>query len=64
MIGGVFLGVGCSKNQADNWIAHQDDFNSLLANLNQDHGAGEASTQETKVLNLEERSKTSKGRLQ
>ncbi|WAR01980.1 PINX1-like protein [Mya arenaria] len=33
-------GVGCSKSHADNWIAHQDDFNSLLANLNQDHGEG------------------------
>ncbi|XP_052802425.1 PIN2/TERF1-interacting telomerase inhibitor 1-like isoform X2 [Mya arenaria] len=54
-------GVGCSKSHADNWIAHQDDFNSLLANLNQDHGEG--SKQPDKVTSLENNSKTSKGRL-
>ena len=33
-------GVGCSKNHADNWVAHQDDFNALLATLNTENSAG------------------------
>merc|ERR1712083_336839 len=62
-------GVGCTKKHADNWIAHQDDFNSLLSSLN-------AENQETScdkppitlsdkdaVQNLEHRSKSSKSRV-
>lgn len=58
-------GVGCSKSYVDNWIAHQDDFNALLANLGQDHKLNEeASDSSSKVTSLEHNSKTSKGRLQ
>lgn len=32
-------GLGCTKKDTDNWIAHQDDFSSLLAQLNDEHGA-------------------------
>ncbi|XP_052245173.1 PIN2/TERF1-interacting telomerase inhibitor 1-like isoform X2 [Dreissena polymorpha] len=55
-------GVGCSKNHADNWIAHQDDFNSLLASLNQENNSTPNSDVE-KVISLEHKSKTAKGRL-
>ena len=60
--------MGCSKSNADSWIAHQDDFNALLANLSQDHGVGggdNSSEEDTsKVSSLELKSKTSKGRVQ
>lgn len=58
-----YPGVGCSRNEADNWIAHQDDFNSLLANLNQNHGNTDTGSHDNKVLSLEQTSKTSRGRL-
>ncbi|NXX68937.1 PINX1 inhibitor, partial [Spizella passerina] len=35
------LGLGATINHEDNWIAHQDDFNQLLAELNNCHGQGE-----------------------
>ncbi|NXL47172.1 PINX1 inhibitor, partial [Podilymbus podiceps] len=35
------LGLGATINYEDNWIAHQDDFNKLLAELNDCHGQGE-----------------------
>ncbi|XP_064364359.1 PIN2/TERF1-interacting telomerase inhibitor 1-like isoform X3 [Dromaius novaehollandiae] len=35
------LGLGATINHEDNWIAHQDDFNQLLAELNDCHGQGE-----------------------
>jgi hypothetical protein len=59
-------GVGCTKNYADNWIAHQDDFNSLLANLNANHSNSDSGTGTPveKVISLENHSKTSKGRVQ
>ena len=60
-------GVGCSNKHADNWIAHQDDFNSLLANLNADQGKGteeEDSGEKDKVSGLEASSKNSKARVQ
>ncbi|CAH1786248.1 unnamed protein product, partial [Owenia fusiformis] len=60
-------GVGCSVKHADNWIAHQDDFNSILANLNADHStepaADKEAVKEAKVTSLEERSKTTKKRV-
>jgi len=59
------LGVGCTKNHADNWIAQQDDFNSLLTSLNADvENSTENSTKETCVQQLELKSKSSKSRLQ
>ena len=54
-------GVGCSKNYADNWVAHQDDFNDLLASLNQ---GSDVQKDPTQVQSLEEKGKQSKGRLQ
>uniref|UniRef100_A0A671Q2G5 PIN2 (TERF1) interacting telomerase inhibitor 1 n=1 Tax=Sinocyclocheilus anshuiensis TaxID=1608454 RepID=A0A671Q2G5_9TELE len=32
------LGLGTTVNNEENWIAHQDDFNQLLAELNNCHG--------------------------
>ncbi|XP_008119569.1 PIN2/TERF1-interacting telomerase inhibitor 1 [Anolis carolinensis] len=60
------LGLGLSINQEDNWIAHQDDFNQLLAELNNTHGqeTPEAvSKEEKKIFSLEEKSKTSRKRV-
>ena len=56
-------GLGCSKVDADKWIAHQDDFNDLLASLNQSDTTVDG-TSHSNVLSLEDRSKMSKGRLQ
>nr|XP_060610637.1 PIN2/TERF1-interacting telomerase inhibitor 1 [Anolis sagrei ordinatus] len=60
------LGLGSTINQEDNWIAHQDDFNQLLAELNNTHGqeTPEAvSGEEKKIFSLEEKSKTSRKRV-
>ncbi|XP_024898730.1 PIN2/TERF1-interacting telomerase inhibitor 1 isoform X2 [Pteropus alecto] len=46
------LGLGATINNEDNWIAHQDDFNHLLAELNTCHG------QEKTGKDLSSRSKT------
>ncbi|KAK7133265.1 hypothetical protein R3I94_015211 [Phoxinus phoxinus] len=58
------LGLGTSVNNEDNWIAHQDDFNQLLAELNNCHGQSQTDnpTQE-QGFSLEEKSKTSKKRV-
>lgn len=62
----VITGVGCSKSYVDNWIAHQDDFNALLSDLQQDHSKGDSKQEDEsmKVISLEQKSRTSKGRLQ
>uniref|UniRef100_A0A8D2IRK9 G-patch domain-containing protein n=2 Tax=Varanus komodoensis TaxID=61221 RepID=A0A8D2IRK9_VARKO len=59
------LGLGASISHEDNWIAHQDDFNQLLADLNDCHGQDgpEATTTEEKKFSLEEKSKTSRKRV-
>ncbi|NXJ11026.1 PINX1 inhibitor, partial [Odontophorus gujanensis] len=60
------LGLGASIKYEDNWIAHQDDFNQLLAELNDCHGQGETEssvTNQKKTFNLEEKSKSSKKRV-
>ncbi|XP_036437558.1 PIN2/TERF1-interacting telomerase inhibitor 1 [Colossoma macropomum] len=60
------LGVGATVYNEDNWIAHQDDFNQLLAELNDCHGqnsAEEAAKEQTQGFSLEEKSKTSKKRV-
>ncbi|XP_062979835.1 PIN2/TERF1-interacting telomerase inhibitor 1 [Elgaria multicarinata webbii] len=60
------LGLGASVSQEDNWIAHQDDFNQLLADLNGCHGqhVPEASSrEEKKTFSLEQKSKTSRKRV-
>ncbi|XP_051909511.1 PIN2/TERF1-interacting telomerase inhibitor 1 isoform X2 [Hippocampus zosterae] len=58
-------GLGANGSQEDNWIAHQDDFNDLLAQLNNCHGQNCTETQpeEQKGFSLEEKSKTSKKRV-
>ncbi|XP_005337290.2 PIN2/TERF1-interacting telomerase inhibitor 1 isoform X4 [Ictidomys tridecemlineatus] len=60
------LGLGATINNEDNWIAHQDDFNQLLAELNTCHGqeiADSSDNKEKKSFNLEEKSKISKNRV-
>nr|XP_016814575.1 PIN2/TERF1-interacting telomerase inhibitor 1 isoform X2 [Pan troglodytes] len=57
--------MGWSKGK-DNWIAHQDDFNQLLAELNTCHGqetADSSDKKEKKSFSLEEKSKISKNRV-
>ena len=59
--------MGCTKAEADNWLAHQDDFNALLSNLNEmsECSAGSSDNHtDDKVASLHERSKHSKGRVQ
>ncbi|XP_074471315.1 PIN2/TERF1-interacting telomerase inhibitor 1 [Sebastes fasciatus] len=60
-------GLGTSVSCEDNWIAHQDDFNELLAQLNNCHGQNSSTAppppEEPKGFSLEEKSKTSKKRV-
>ncbi|KAI3364346.1 hypothetical protein L3Q82_011147 [Scortum barcoo] len=62
-------GLGTSASHEDNWIAHQDDFNELLAQLNSCHGQNnqltstEPQPEEQKGFSLEEKSKTSRKRV-
>ncbi|KAG7242980.1 hypothetical protein INR49_017671 [Caranx melampygus] len=60
-------GLGANASHEDKWIAHQDDFNELLAQLNNCHGqnnnSDEPSPDEQKGFSLEEKSKTSKKRV-
>ena len=63
----VFAGVGCTQKHADNWLAHQDDFNSLLSALSADHGPdSQEDSQEASVSvqSLEEKSQQQKSRVQ
>ncbi|KAM9315353.1 LOW QUALITY PROTEIN: PIN2/TERF1-interacting telomerase inhibitor 1 [Gastrophryne carolinensis] len=60
------LGLGAAINYEDNWLAHQDDFNQLLAELNNCHGAAGSDTPADggkKSFSLEEKSKSSKKRV-
>ncbi len=60
-------GVGCSKSHADNWVAHQDEFNALLSALNSTNTEEKCETEEkteTSATSLEELSKSMKGRIQ
>ena len=57
------LGLGPTINNEDNWVAHQDDFNQLLAPLNTWNGqeTGDSpSKKEKKSFSLKEKSKISK----
>ncbi|XP_008335597.2 PIN2/TERF1-interacting telomerase inhibitor 1 [Cynoglossus semilaevis] len=61
-------GLGANASYEDNWIAHQDDFNELLAQLNNCHGQNNSSSSdpvpdEQKGFSLEAKSKTSKKRV-
>ncbi|XP_050804868.1 PIN2/TERF1-interacting telomerase inhibitor 1 isoform X1 [Gopherus flavomarginatus] len=59
------LGLGAAINYEDNWIAHQDDFNQLLAELNNCHRQGESepSSEQKKTFSLEEKSRSSRKRV-
>ncbi|KAK6488599.1 PIN2/TERF1-interacting telomerase inhibitor 1 [Huso huso] len=57
------LGLGTSVKHEDNWIAHQDDFNQLLADLNNCHGQNESPPPEKESFSLEEKSKSSRKRV-
>ncbi|XP_041109278.1 PIN2/TERF1-interacting telomerase inhibitor 1 [Polyodon spathula] len=57
------LGLGTSVKHEDNWIAHQDDFNQLLADLNNCHGQNESQPPEKESFSLEEKSKSSRKRV-
>ncbi|XP_063771155.1 PIN2/TERF1-interacting telomerase inhibitor 1 [Pseudophryne corroboree] len=60
------LGLGASINNEDNWVAHQDDFNQILAELNNCHGAASSASpanDSLKSFSLEEKSKASRKRL-
>ncbi|XP_019491720.1 PREDICTED: PIN2/TERF1-interacting telomerase inhibitor 1 [Hipposideros armiger] len=60
------LGLGAAINNEDNWIAHQDDFNQLLAELNTCHRQEtieSSDNKEKKSFSLEEKSKISKNRV-
>ncbi|XP_028295851.1 PIN2/TERF1-interacting telomerase inhibitor 1 [Gouania willdenowi] len=61
------FGLGTNASNEDNWIAHQDDFNELLTQLNNCHGQNNSSEipqeDEQKNFSLEEKSKTSKKRV-
>ncbi|NXH10391.1 PINX1 inhibitor, partial [Bucco capensis] len=61
------LGLGATSNHEDSWIAHQDDFNQLLAELNDCHRQGETESsvkkQKKTTFSLEEKSKSSKKRV-
>ncbi|XP_028997215.1 PIN2/TERF1-interacting telomerase inhibitor 1 isoform X2 [Betta splendens] len=58
-------GLGANASYEDNWIAHQDDFNDLLAQLNNHHGqnSNEPPEDELKGFSLEEKSKSSRKRV-
>ncbi|XP_030200458.1 PIN2/TERF1-interacting telomerase inhibitor 1 [Gadus morhua] len=60
------LGLGTNASYEDNWIAHQDDFNQLLADLNTCHSQPnekKTPSEDQKSFSLEEKSKTSKKRV-
>ncbi|XP_032234194.1 PIN2/TERF1-interacting telomerase inhibitor 1 isoform X2 [Nematostella vectensis] len=52
------LGLGANKYHEDNWLAHQDEFNELLAKLNSASDTSSTSTQET-----EKKARSSKKRV-
>ncbi|BFZ15766.1 hypothetical protein BsWGS_18805 [Bradybaena similaris] len=48
-------GLGCTPQDADAWIAHQDDFNDLLKALNSQNGAGQEEQAEQKATHVDGR---------
>ncbi|XP_075900846.1 PIN2/TERF1-interacting telomerase inhibitor 1 [Nelusetta ayraudi] len=60
-------GLGANAADEDKWISHQDDFNELLAELNNQHGQNNNSTapqsEESKGFSLEEKSKKASKRV-
>ncbi|XP_071757623.2 PIN2/TERF1-interacting telomerase inhibitor 1 [Centroberyx gerrardi] len=61
------LGLGTTASYEDSWIAHQDDFNQLLADLNNCHGQNNTNEpppeEQQQGFSLEEKSKTSRKRV-
>ncbi|KAJ8269842.1 hypothetical protein GJAV_G00107450 [Gymnothorax javanicus] len=57
------LGLGTTASHEDNWIAHQDDFDKLLAELNNCHGQNTPQVPQEQSFSLVEKSKTSKKRV-
>ncbi|XP_007476555.2 PIN2/TERF1-interacting telomerase inhibitor 1 [Monodelphis domestica] len=59
------LGLGASASHEDDWLAPQEEFNQLLAELNSCHGqeVKDFSDKEKKSFSLEEKSKSSKRRV-
>ncbi|XP_036606793.1 PIN2/TERF1-interacting telomerase inhibitor 1 [Trichosurus vulpecula] len=60
------LGLGASASHEDDWLAPQEEFNQLLAELNSCHGQEEKDfpgNKEKKSFSLEEKSKSSKRRV-
>jgi Pin2-interacting protein X1 len=55
-------GVGCTKQNADNWIAHQDDFNAILSDLNTEH-SNSATDSSGMAFSLKEKSKSCRSRV-
>ncbi|XP_043236965.1 PIN2/TERF1-interacting telomerase inhibitor 1-like [Amphibalanus amphitrite] len=51
------------EGRTDDWVAHLDDFNDLLANLQQEQETGGDSKAKSSVKSLEERSKKSRARV-
>ncbi|XP_037541349.1 PIN2/TERF1-interacting telomerase inhibitor 1 [Nematolebias whitei] len=56
-------GLGANASHEDNWIAHQDEFNELLAQLNNHHGQNNEAPSDERGFSLEEKSKTAKKRV-
>jgi len=54
------VGIGCTQQYADNWIAHQEDFNSILSTLNKDVTIQPS----IEAFSLHDKSKNSKSRVQ
>jgi len=54
------VGIGCTVQHADNWIAHQEDFNSILSPLNKDTNAEAC----VATFSLHDKSKSSRSRVQ
>lgn len=70
----LLIGLGCSIQYERNWLAHNEDFNSLLSSLNHNYGEApggnkskDSVEQETiaeERVSLEHKSKTSGKRIQ
>ena len=54
------VGVGCTRQHADNWITHQQDFNSILSALNKDVNIEPSVV----TFSLDDKSKNSRSRVQ
>lgn len=63
----LLAGLGCELKHDKTWIAHHDDFATLLASLNEKNTSGsveESSEEPAEKISIEEKSKNSKARIQ